>query len=102
MFFSVAFPSSMTGLVGTVGYTQIKADGTTAVARTTAGIVELGNGAYGVTVTPDAAAAIIKWDSGGGTPMYAVEDITHRANILRVASIDVDGNGQTGTEWGPA
>jgi len=65
----------MTGLVGTVGYTQVKTDGTTAVARTTTGIVEIGNGAYGVTVTPDAATAIIKWDSGGGTPMYAFEEI---------------------------
>lgn len=81
MFFSVAFPSSMTGLVGTLGYTQIKADGTTAVARTTAGIVELGNGAYGVTVTPDATAAMIKWDSGGGSPMFAFEEMKTAEDI---------------------
>ena len=92
----------MTGLVGTLGYTQIKADGTTAVARTTAGIVEMGNGAYGVTITPNSTAAIIQWDSGGGTPTYAVEDVTHRANVLRVASIDVDGAGTEANPWGPA
>ena len=92
----------MTGLVGTVGYTQVKADGTTAVARTTTGIVEIGNGAYGVTVTPDALAAVIQWDSGGGTPMYAVEEIVHRANILRVVDIDVGGAGTESNPWGPA
>ena len=87
MYFAVAFPPSMTGLVGTVGYAQIKTDGTVAVARTTVGIVENGHGGYGVTVTPDATAVLIEWDSGGASPMYAHENIAGSLTTEDTANI---------------
>lgn len=74
--FDVDFGSAHGGL-GTVGYRLYKNDGTDSVARTTTGVVDLsGNGSYGVAsvVVPDDAAGI-EWDTGGGTPVYAVEDI---------------------------
>lgn len=75
MFFLADFGAAYAGLA-TVGYAQHKADGTAVVARTTTGVVALGNGSYGVEVTPNSLAAAIKWDTGGASPIYAHEAIT--------------------------
>lgn len=65
-----------TGL-STVGYTLYNAAGGVVVARTTTGVAERGSsGVYGVTVPTiaDSVASIV-WDTGGGSPVYASEDI---------------------------
>lgn len=71
----VDFGSAHAGL-GTVGYRLYKNDGTDSVARTTVGVVDLGNGAYGVASVniPDDAAGV-QWDTGGGSPVFAIEDL---------------------------
>lgn len=70
-----AMGSSKTGLVGTIGLTLLNPDGTTHTARATAGIYEIGGGAYGREVAfPDNWSGSLKWDTGGGSPKYAVED----------------------------
>jgi hypothetical protein len=79
MFFTVDFG---TATITSVGYTQKKADGTDAVARTTTGVVSLGNGVYGVEVTPDASTVLIKWDTGGASPVYAPECILENKRII--------------------
>lgn len=73
--FDVDFGRFFTGLV-TVGYRLYKNDGTDSVARTTTGVVEVGNGVYGVPSVnvPDDAVGI-QWDTGGVPLRYAAEDI---------------------------
>lgn len=63
----------LTGLVGTIGYTIYNSNGTTATARTTAGIAELitGSGIYYATVTyADDFDGATVWDTGGSGPVY--------------------------------
>lgn len=73
-----ALGGSQTGLVGTAGVTLLNPDGTTHTARATAGIYEIGGGCYGKNIElPDDWKGSIKWDSGGGSPVYAVEDYSH-------------------------
>lgn len=98
--FLVDFGAANVGLA-TVGYTQLKADGTVAVARTAVGVVAFGHGVYGATVTPGALATAIQWDTGQTVPSYAVEDIAIAANIKQVNDITVTGTGASGNEWGP-
>ena len=74
MWFDVSFGSDKAGL-STVGYRQYNSSGGDAVARTTTGVVEIGNGAYGVEVTPNVATKGIEWDTGEATSLYAHEDI---------------------------
>jgi hypothetical protein len=67
--------SSKTGLVGTIGVTLFNADGTTHTARTTSGIYEFGGGCYGKEFTfPDNWKGSVFWDTGDGSPVYAVEE----------------------------
>ena len=84
--FDVNFGSAYAGL-GTVGYRLYNASGGDAVARTTTGVVDLTNGSYGVAnvAVPDAAVGI-QWDTGGGSPVYTVEDIDlyRKANEGRI------------------
>lgn len=69
--------SSQTGLVGTIGITLLNPDGTTHTARATAGIYEIGGGCYGKNISfPDNWAGSLKWDTGGGSPVYACEEYT--------------------------
>ncbi len=98
MFLSVNFGSLYAGL-STVGYAQKKADGTDAVARTTTGVTAMGNGVYGVTVTPNAATVLVMWDTGGSTPVYAAEDIG--VNVQYVNKGDITGSGTEANPWGP-
>jgi len=66
---------SKTGLVSTIGVTLLNPDGTVHTARATAGIHEIGDGCYGKEITfPDNWSGIIKWDTGGGSPVYATEE----------------------------
>lgn len=70
-----AMGGSNTGLVGTIGVALLNPDGTTHTARATAGIYEIGGGCYGKEITfPDNWKGSIKWDTGGGSPVYATED----------------------------
>jgi hypothetical protein len=72
--FVALFGSTMTG-IGTVGYRQVGAAGATIVARATAGVYEIGGGAYGVEVVPTIGATSLEWDTGGGSPIFAHEDL---------------------------
>lgn len=72
--FVASFGSSQTGLA-TVGYEQVGAAGATVVARTTAGVYEIGGGAYGVEILLDNDTKSLLWDTGAATPIYAVEDL---------------------------
>lgn len=81
MWLDVAFSSTKTGLA-TVGYRIYKGDGTDAQARTTTGVDEIGHGAYGVELadatldTLIAAGGVgIEWDTGEGSPQYAMESL---------------------------
>lgn len=71
-----AMGSSQTGLVGTIGVTILNSDGTVHTVRATANIYEIGGGCYGKDITfDDNFKGSIKWDTGGVTPVYAVEDM---------------------------
>lgn len=74
-YLQASFGSTRTG-IATVGYTLKKDDGTDSVARTTTGVVEEGGGVYGVANVniPDDAYSVL-WDTGGGSPVYAAEDL---------------------------
>lgn len=72
--FDVNFGESKAGLA-TVGYRQYNDTGGDAVARTTTGVVEVGNGAYGVEVAVDPATVGVQWDTGEASPIYANESL---------------------------
>ena len=71
----VDFGSAYASLA-TVGYRLYNNTGGDSVARTTVGVLEIGTGSYGVPAVniPDDAVGI-EWDTGGGSPVYAVEDL---------------------------
>ena len=69
----VSFPANAIGLA-TVGYEQRGAAGASIVARTTAGVYELGGGCYGVDVLINNDTKSMLWDTGTGSPIFAVED----------------------------
>lgn len=68
-----------TGLVGTIGVRIMDGQGGTSVARTTSGIVESpgGSGIYTATLTAPTQAGqyVVAWDTGGGSPTWAAEDL---------------------------
>ena len=66
----------------TVGYTLKNAAGGDAQARTTSGVTDLGNGMYGVEVDLPPTAVAVKWDTGGGSPVYAHEDLIAEQNNI--------------------
>ncbi|MBE9573954.1 MAG: hypothetical protein IMF20_02340 [Proteobacteria bacterium] len=72
-----AMGSSQTALVGTIGVALLNPDGTVHTARATANIYEIGGGCYGKNIAfDDNWKGSLKWDTGGGTPVYAVEEYT--------------------------
>lgn len=82
--FEVDFGAAYDG-IATTGYRLYKNDGTDSVVRTITGVVDLGEGGYGVPAVnvPDDAVGI-EWDTGGGSPVYAREDVEpyrDRANM---------------------
>lgn len=78
--FDVEFGSDKTGLA-TVGYRFYKNDGTDSSARTTTGVVEVGGGAYGVSVAIPGDAVGIEWDTGEASPVYAHESLDEKLRI---------------------
>lgn len=91
---------SKTGLVGTIGVTLLNPDGTVHTARATAGIYEIGGGCYGKEISfDDNWKGSIKWDTGGGSPVYACEDyLDDMANIAdAVWDEDLSGHTVAGT-----
>ena len=70
------------GGIGTTGYTLKNAAGGDAQARTTTGVVDQGNGMYGVEVDLPPTAVAVKWDTGGGSPVYAHEDLIAEQNNI--------------------
>lgn len=71
----VNFGSGKGGLA-TVGYAIYGVDGAEVVARSTAGVVEIGTstGIYSANVTLPDYDAIVLWDTGEATPKYATEE----------------------------
>lgn len=69
-----------TGQTGTLGVRIVDGQGATTTARTTSGIVETptGSGIYTATLTAPTTAGqySVVWDTGGGAPIYAAEDLT--------------------------
>jgi hypothetical protein len=64
---------AQTGLAGTLGYTVTGSGGSTLVARTTAGVTEVGPGLYVASVPWNSAwSGLVAWDAGSG--VLAVED----------------------------
>ena len=79
--------SSQTGLVGTIGVELLNPDGTTKTARATAGVYEIGGGAYGKEITfDDDWSGVIVWDTGGGTPYYATVEYNIEGMVAAVPS----------------
>lgn len=74
------FGANKSGLV-TVGYREVNNVGGDAVARTTAGVVDAGDGMYGVDVTLNANTVSIQWDTGEAVPIFAVEAISQLAEL---------------------
>jgi len=72
---TVNFGTLKTGL-STVGYTLYNALGVVRTARTTDGVFELGSsGCYAAVISfEDAWSGTILWDTGTGTPDYAIDE----------------------------
>ncbi len=66
------------GGLATAGYQLFNSDGSVNGSRITAGVLERGvaSGVYGASVSfPDGFLGEIRWDTGGGSPLFAVEEI---------------------------
>jgi hypothetical protein len=84
--FEAALDGAPTGLTGTLGVRILDTPaGTSILARTTAGIVEqpAGSGLYAVALTAPSTAGTysVVWDTGGGSPTYAREDLVVTVTI---------------------
>lgn len=75
--FAALLDGATAGLVGTIGVKLLAIDGSTVVARTTDGIIDLGDGVYRFSGTAPATEGqyIIRWDTGGVDPEYASESL---------------------------
>ena len=84
-----AMGNSNTGLVGTIGVTLLNPDGTAYSERTTMGIYELGGGCYGKEIAfDDSWNGVLKWDTGGGSPSYAVEEYNIEGLVAFIKEIE--------------
>lgn len=94
MYLTADFGAGNAGL-GTVGYRLKNAAGGDAQARTTTGVVDQEFGGYGVEVDLPPDAVKVLWDTGGGSPIYAHEDLIAEQNnlFLRNRSETVQGTG---------
>jgi len=71
-----------------VGYQFRNTSGTLTGSRVTAGVSDLGNGQYGALVaTVPADTAQVRWDTGGGSPIYATEDL---GVLTRLVAVEED------------
>lgn len=85
MWLEVDFGAGRAGLA-TVGYRLYDNTGADALARTTVGVVEIGQGAYGVDrATIPVGVVGIEWDTGGGSPEYAHESVSSVPEIIALA-----------------
>jgi hypothetical protein len=79
-----------TGLTGTAGVRITDGAGATTTARTTSGISEFpaSSGIYIATLTAPTTAGQFQvvWDSGGGSPSYAVEDLVVTSTGAQVST----------------
>lgn len=73
--FDVAFGADKAGLTS-VHFRLYGSDGADVVARTSAGVTEVGNGAYGALISVAVSAVGIEWDTGEAAPVYAHESLT--------------------------
>lgn len=96
MWLDVNFTQDKAGLA-TIGYRQYNATGGDAVARTTTGVVEIGNGAYGVEIITHVNAVGVQWDTGETTPAYANESLSN-GKILDYLEGELRSNSSTG-KW---
>ena len=80
MWFDTDFGVGNAGLV-TVGYREVNNVGGDAVARTTVGVVDAGNGMYGVDVTLSGTTESLQWDTGTATPIFAVKSVSQFTNL---------------------
>jgi hypothetical protein len=79
--FSADIQGFATDLIGSIGVAWISAsDGTTAIARTTDDIIEIGGGVYIATLTAPVVPGdyLLVWDDGLGNPS-AIDDVSVRA-----------------------
>lgn len=74
MWFDTDFGVNNAG-IATVGYRQVNNVGGDAVARTTTGVVDAGNGMYGADFALNAATVSLQWDTGTAFPIFAVESV---------------------------
>ena len=85
---SCSLGDTYTGLAGSVGYRVLSYDGTTLVARTTAGVAEVGSsGSYYANVASwdSSWRGVIAWDYPAATYL-AIEDFT--PEVLNAAGLD--------------
>lgn len=94
MFLTVDFGVANAGL-GTVGYTLKDAAGGDAQARTTVGVTDLLNGMYGVEADLPPIAVAVKWDTGGGTPIFAHENLVSEQNNIFLRNRNESNQGGT-------
>lgn len=90
---AVNFGATHTGLA-TVGYTLKNADGSINKSRTTSGITEIvaGKGAYAASIEfDDAFSGILIWDTGGGSPVYAYENVDYRSFLVGGGVVSMTG-----------
>ncbi len=79
------FGASRANLTGSggVGYTVFDITGSVTTARTTTGVYQItsGSGMYAAFASfPDSFNGSILWDTGGSSPLYAVEQFNYEAN----------------------
>lgn len=69
-YLGVGFGSAKAGLLG-VGYRLFDSSNAAVAARITAGVLNLGRGWFGATITfPDSFVGRVEWDTGEGSPLY--------------------------------
>ena len=102
-------PNGRTGLTAIPAGALLIGNGTGALQTfsTTAGRVLVGNGASGVTddagllfdSTNDALTAVIKWDTGGASPVYAHDLVYANADVKKMNGAAIIGDGTVGNSW---
>lgn len=80
-----AFGSNKAGLAS-VHFRLYDAEGSSVVARTSAGVQEIGGGAYGALVSVHVSAVGIEWDTGEASAIYAHEALIMQTALFAVAA----------------